>query len=74
MLLGALLQLLRNQNRNVLQSVNPHHEIFITVSIKGEKRNATTWVSKHNHSGEMLGIGINRIDFFFSFRVANFGL
>ena len=42
MLLGALLQLLRNQNRNVLQSINSHNEIFITVSVKEEKGNATT--------------------------------
>lgn len=49
MLLGALLQLLRNQNRNVLQSISPHHEIFMTASIKEEKGNATIWVLKHNH-------------------------
>jgi hypothetical protein len=59
MLLGALLQLLRNQNRNVLQSINSLHEIFVTVLIKEERGNATAWVSKYSDLEEMLGIGIN---------------
>ena len=38
MLLGTLLQLLRNQNRNVLQSISPRNEVFITVPIKEKKK------------------------------------
>ncbi len=40
MLLGSLLQLLRNQNRNVLQSTKRRDEVFVTVQLhfKREKK------------------------------------